>query len=103
MKTHKVQLVSVLHSQHIDLSRDSLLEGSSMASSLDSQAHDLPFDYTALVDPNDETIETEITKEMIELALEAVEREQVWPFCGATPMKASAPRRSADVIRFPGC
>lgn len=59
--------------------------------------------YAAIVDPHDETIETEITEEMISLALEAVENEQIWPFCGAVPMVASAPRPSADIIRFPGC
>ncbi len=62
-----------------------------------------PVAYAAIVDPHDETIEVEITEEMISLALEAVESEQVWPFCGDVPMVARAPRPSAEIIRFPGC
>ena len=61
-----------------------------------------PVAYAAVVDPNDETIETEITEEMISLALEAIESEQVWPFCSDVPMVARAPRPSAEIIPFPG-
>ncbi len=75
-----------------------------MASRFDRQAlADVPVAYSALVDPNDETIETEITEEMISSALEAVENEQVWPFCSDVPMVARTPRPTAEVIRFPGC
>lgn len=103
MKRRDLRLVSVLQAPRLRPFCDSHTESTVMASQLASNTRATSLAYSALVDPNDETIETEITEDMIELALEAVEHEQVWPFCGAVPVKARAPRRSADVIRFPGC
>jgi len=54
------------------------------------------------VDPHDETLEIEITEEMVNLALDAVEDEQTWPY---TPDRGfvARPYRQARIIRFPGC
>ena len=64
----------------------------------------LPEDVTrsSLIDPHDETLETEITEEMISLALEAIESEQVWPYASDRTVVAQ-PVRTAQIIRFPGC
>jgi len=56
----------------------------------------------SLVDPHDETLEIEITEDMVNLALEAVDGEQVWPYA-ADPGLVARPCRCAQIIRFPGC
>lgn len=64
----------------------------------------LPEELTrsSLVDPHDETLETEITEEMVSLALEAIESEQIWPYAGDRALVAQ-PVRTAKILRFPGC
>ena len=97
------ELVSLLHVQR-ERTSNATESNSVMANSQGSTASvHHPVAYSAVVDPNDETIETEITDEMISLALEAVEHEQIWPFCGDVPVVAREPRPSAEIIRFPGC
>lgn len=98
------EVVSLLHVKRKRTQRATESGEITMASSFGSNAavhHSVA--YSAIVDPHDETIETEITEEMISLALEAIEKEQVWPFRGDVPMVARKPRPTADIIRFPGC
>jgi len=115
--TSSRKLVSLLHVQDLHVRNEhplpvSELENRTMSfhsalpSPLAASAADAqhPTAYAAVVDPYDETVETEITEEMISLAIEAIESEQqVWPFCSDVPMVARAPRPSAEIIRFPGC
>jgi len=53
-------------------------------------------------DPHDETLEIEITEDMVNLALEAVDDEQVWPYAADRRLVAR-PYRQARILRFPGC
>ena len=64
----------------------------------------LPAEVThgSLVDPHDDTLETEITEEMVSLALEAMDDQQIWPYAADRGLIAQ-PVRTAQIIRFPGC
>ena len=61
------------------------------------------FTWAATLDPRDDTLEIEITDEMITLALAEIEREQVYPFRreADAPPPVARPVRKAEVIPFP--
>ena len=61
------------------------------------------FTWAATLDPCDDTLEIEITDEMISHALAEIEREQVYPFRRESdaPPPVARPVRKAEVIPFP--